>query len=158
MSYSQPELAGGGILKQLRFSHIPRNDLDRAVPGLAHDLEGRSPVARSLGREPRRERVPGIGFWRVASVHHGPLDDPNRQGPLYGLPINVAFYTAAVVNTPAQVSSGIRTVRERLSELARSPVRRQAQIALDTIHLRNEYYRRAHPEHAYTRYHSELRR
>ncbi len=67
-----------------------------------------------------------------------------RSAPVYGLPIDTAFFTPPVVNTPAQVASGILAATERLAILARRPLMYQAELALDTIRLRNENYRRAH--------------
>ena len=72
--------------------------------------------------------------------------DAARREPIYGLPIDTAFYTATVINSPARVAAGIKSVRDRLILLAQGPIRRQAEIALDTIRIRNENYRQAHPE------------
>jgi type II secretory pathway predicted ATPase ExeA len=51
-----------------------------------------------------------------------------------------------VVNSPARVTHGILSVRERLTALARSPIRSQARIALDTLKLRAQSYYRARAE------------
>jgi hypothetical protein len=61
-----------------------------------------------------------------------------------------------VINSPARVASGIQQVRDRLVALAQGPIREQAAIALGTIGLRNENYRRTHPEYEATRYPDEI--
>ncbi len=68
--------------------------------------------------------------------------------PIFGLAPATALYTPPVVNTPAQVASDIHRVAEKLATLARGPVNRRFEIALDTIRLRNENYRRAHATEA----------
>jgi hypothetical protein len=92
--------------------------------------------------------APGVG--KTLSARHASHADRVegfdllRSEPIYGLPIHTAFVTAAVVNTSAQVEAGILAVTEKLAVLARGPLMRQAERALDTIRLRNENYRWAH--------------
>ncbi len=92
------------------------------------------------------------GRWKTLSALHfsraelARTHDAARREPLYGHPLDTAFYTATVVNSPARVAAGIKSVRDRIVMLVQGPVRRQAEIALDTIRIRNENYRRTHPE------------
>jgi DNA transposition AAA+ family ATPase len=104
--------------------------------------------------------TPGVGKTlsarQFSQVEVVATHDPSRHGPLYGLPLATAFYTITVINSPARVASGIQQVRDRLVTLAQSPIRQQAAIALGTIQLRNENFRRTHPEHEATRYPDEI--
>lgn len=61
--------------------------------------------------------------------------DPTRNGPVYESPLDTAFHTAGVVNSPAAVTRGVSSARECLTAMARSPVRTQAQIALNIFNL-----------------------
>ena len=70
---------------------------------------------------------------------------PDRV-PSYESLLDTAFRTASVVNSPAWVTYTISSARERLAALARSPMRSQARIALDTLKLRTESYLRARSE------------
>ena len=91
--------------------------------------------------------TPGVG--KTLSARHfcraelAETYDLARRGPFYDIPLDTAFYTATVVNSPASVTHGISTVRDRLTSLARSPLRSQARIALDTLKLRTQNYHRA---------------
>jgi DNA transposition AAA+ family ATPase len=98
---------------------------------------------------------PGVGktlsarrFSRVEQVEQIEKHDLWSHEPIYGLAINTLYYTPPVVNTPAQIGSEIDRIRTTLTELARGPIRRQAEIILDTLRVRNENYRRAHPGEA----------
>ena len=92
--------------------------------------------------------VPGIGKTlsarRLSQADRVENHDLWHHGPIYGLPIATAFYTAPVVNMPSQVAAGLLRVTGKLAALARGPMGRQEELALDTIRLRNENYRRAH--------------
>jgi DNA transposition AAA+ family ATPase len=94
--------------------------------------------------------APGIGKTlsarRFSRAERVEKHDPRRNEPIYGTPIDTVFYTPSVVNTPAQVASEIRRACDKLHELATGPLRRRAEIVLDTIRIRNENYRRAHLE------------
>lgn len=72
--------------------------------------------------------------------------DPWRDEPIYGPPLDTLFYTPPVVNSPAQLEGDLGRAREKLLHMARGPLRRQEEIALDTIRLRNQEYRRAHSQ------------
>ncbi len=94
--------------------------------------------------------TPGVGK-TLSALHFSRAElarthDAARREPLYGRPLDTAFYTARVINSPARVATGIKSVCDRLVLLAQGPVRRQAEIALGTIRIRNENYRRPHPE------------
>jgi DNA transposition AAA+ family ATPase len=84
---------------------------------------------------------------RLSDMDRVEQQDPWSGEPVFGLPIATAFYTASVLNTPSQVAAGIRSATEKLSILARGPMNRRFEIALDTVRLRNENYRRAHAAH-----------
>jgi hypothetical protein len=58
------------------------------------------------------------------------------------LPINTILYTTAVINTPSRVESDIGMARERLMDIAMSPIRLEAKEVLDAIRLRDEANRR----------------
>jgi hypothetical protein len=64
--------------------------------------------------------------------------------PIYGLPLDTAFYTPDVMNTPAQILTDIQRSRSLLSHLARGPLYKQEEITLETIRLRDEHYYRTH--------------
>ena len=91
--------------------------------------------------------TPGVG--KTLSARHfcradlAERYDLARRDPFYGRPLDTAFCTASVVNSPARVTYRISSARERLAALARSPMRSQARIALDTLKLRTESYLRA---------------
>ncbi len=57
----QPQLARGRVAEELGLADVARDDGDRAVAGLAHDVEGGGAVAGGLGREAGPQRVSGIG-------------------------------------------------------------------------------------------------
>ena len=94
--------------------------------------------------------TPGVG--KTLSARHfcradlAETYDLARRGPFYESPLDTAFCTANVVNLPARVTYGISSARERLATLARSPMRAQARIALDTLKLRTGSYLRARSE------------
>jgi hypothetical protein len=91
---------------------------------------------------------PGVGKTisarRMSSAGTVEKHDPWRDEPVYGLPHATVFYTAAVVNSPQQIVGEIARAREKLTTMARGPLRRQAEIALHATRLRNESYQRAH--------------
>jgi DNA transposition AAA+ family ATPase len=92
--------------------------------------------------------APGVGKTlsarRISQADRVENHDLWQDEPIYGLPIETAFYTTPVVNTPSQIATDIHQKTQKLSALARGPISRQAELALDTIRLRNENYRRAH--------------
>ncbi len=92
--------------------------------------------------------TPGVGKTlsarRISLADKVERHNPWYDEPIYGLPIDTAFYTPPVLNTPSQIAAGILEVTEKLSSFARSPLSRQAEIALDNVRLREENYRRAH--------------
>ena len=92
--------------------------------------------------------APGVGKTfsarRLSHADRVECFDLLRSAPVYGLPIDTAFFTPAVLNTPAQVAAGILAATEKLAILARGPLALEAELALDTVRLRNENYRGAH--------------
>lgn len=93
---------------------------------------------------------PGIGK-TLSARHFSGADkiekhNPWRDEPIYGLPVDTVFYTTPVVNTPSHVDSEITRACDKLREIATGPIRRRAEIVLDTIRVRNEHYRQTHPE------------
>jgi len=92
--------------------------------------------------------VPGIGKTlsarRLSQADRVEAHDLWHHGPIYGLSIAIAFYNTPVVNMSTQVATRLRQATGKLAALARGPLSLQEELALDTIRLRNENFRRAH--------------
>ena len=58
------------------------------------------------------------------------------------LPLDTAFYTPSVVNTPSMVRSDIKRACERIDGIAKDPIRREAREVLDQIRLRDDAARK----------------
>ena len=91
---------------------------------------------------------PGVGKTlsgrRLSRADTVEKHNPWRDEPIYGLPLDTLFYTAPVVNSPVQLEGDLGRAREKLLHMARGPLRRQEEIALDTIRIRNQEYQRTH--------------
>jgi Cdc6-like AAA superfamily ATPase len=55
-----------------------------------------------------------------------------------GLPLDTAFYTPSIVNTPSMVRAEIKRACERAERIVKDPIRRESREALDKIRLRDD--------------------
>jgi hypothetical protein len=86
--------------------------------------------------------TPGIGK-TLSAVHYSRSEnivsrDQWSFETTDGLPLDTAFYTPSIVNTPSMVRSDIRRACERASRIAKNPIRRESREALDKIRLRDD--------------------
>jgi AAA domain len=93
---------------------------------------------------------PGVGK-TLSAVRYSRTESANQvahgaEPPPGSLPFDTALYTPSMLDTPSLIEVGIRTAYQRLQDLAKGPVRREARTVLDALRVRNEEARRIFQE------------